>query len=224
MPIKMNPICVVDLETTGLDTAVVQPIQIACKLYNARSLEPIPGSEFNEYCKPSKDCKIDPQVYQITKIDPSIIDTAPDIKFVWNKFIDHVLSFNTEKNKWTAPIGAGHNHIGYDLPIINRMNTLFCKKKSETVLFYKLHMIDTLDLCWYLFENTNETSSYSLDTLRDFFGISKVGAHNAAKDVEDCGMILARLLKFNREVTKRYLPKMKNCFKEESIVEELLPV
>lgn len=216
MPIKMIPICVFDFETTGLDTSVAQPIQIACKLYNPRSLEPIPGSEFSEYCKPEKTCKIEPIVWQITKIDPKVIEAATDVKFVFNKFIEHVLSFNTEKNKWTAPIAAGHNIIGFDLPIVNNCMTKFCKKKNETVLFNRQHYIDTMDVVFPLFENTNDVVSYKLDTLRDFFGLSKETAHNAATDVEHCGLILMRILKFQREIAKRYLSKMKNCFKKET--------
>ncbi len=213
MPIKMTPICVFDLETTGLDVETVQPIQIACKLYNARSLEPIPGSEFNEYCKPTKDCKIESSVWQITKIDPKVIENAVDVKFVFNKFIEHVLSYNTEKNKWTAPIAAGHNIIGYDLPILKNCSKLFCKKKEDTVLFNKMHFIDTMDIVFPLFENTNDIVAYKLDTLREFFGLSKANAHSAHVDVEHCGMILMRILKFHREIGKKYLPKMKNCFK-----------
>jgi exonuclease I len=53
------------------------------------------------------------------------------------------------------------------------------------------------------FENSVEPESYSMDTLRKFFGMSEEGAHDALQDVKDTWLILSKFLKLQRNLTKR---------------------
>jgi DNA polymerase III alpha subunit (gram-positive type) len=175
----------------------------------------IPGSEFCEYCKPTDDCKIDDKVIEITKIDPELINKAASIKIVWPKFVNYVTKYNSDKTTWNAPIAVAHNLIGFDLPIALRMNELFCEKGKDTVLFNLQQKVDTVNLMFFLFENVKEVNNYKLNTLRDFFGLSKDNAHKADTDVEHLGMISMRILKFLREVVKSYLPQMRGSFKRD---------
>jgi hypothetical protein len=39
-----------------------------------------------------------------------------------------------------------------------------------------------------------------LDTVREYLGISKDGAHDALKDVKDCAMILTRFMRLHRKL------------------------
>jgi len=129
------------------------------------------------------------------------------------------MKYNTEKSKWTAPIATGHNIKGFDLIIAARMNELFSKKKANTILFNNLHHVDSMDLVYPLFENTNELSGYSLNALREFLGIPLDGAHTASVDVEHVAMIVRRILKFYRNIGEAYLDKIKGSFKKNTEVE-----
>jgi DNA polymerase III epsilon subunit-like protein len=55
-------------------------------------------------------------------------------------------------------------------------------------------------------------SSYSLDNVRKYFGISGEGAHDALKDVKDCAEILIRFMKLHRNLSSKV--KFKNSFLE----------
>ena len=51
------------------------------------------------------------------------------------------------------------------------------------------------------FENSNEVTSYSMDNMRDYFGMSKENAHDALKDVEDTAMLLCRFMRLYRRTS-----------------------
>ena len=68
-----------------------------------------------------------------------------------------------------------------------------------------------INLVFYWFNHNNELKSYKLDTLRDYFGIAKDGAHDAIKDVKDTAEILIRFLKLHRNLSEKI--KFKGAFK-----------
>ena len=214
MAIREIHYAVFDFETTGLDVNKVQPYEIACQIYNGRSLEPIEGATFVSLCKPTKDCEIEQTSLQITGIKYEEIMEAVSIEIIYQKFCDFLLKYNPEFTKWTAPIACGHNIRNFDLPIHERMMKQFCKKKSDTVAFSNIRVVDLMDLSLYWFENVKEIQSDSLNSLRNFFGIDCKGAHRGLKDVEDTGWIIMKLMNFHRNLIDVYLPKMKNAFKK----------
>lgn len=213
----MTNFIVYDLETTGKYAETAEPIEIAAKIYNSRSLEPIPGAIFSEFCKPKG--KVDPEVWDITKIDPKNVETAPSIEVVFPKFIDFVSQYNPEKNIWTAPIACGHNIRKYDNVIINRMLEAYGKKKKDTVMFSPMRDIDLMEVASLWFDNTKDLENYKLDTIRRFMGLSTDGAHRALRDVEDCGQIIMKFIKFHRQLSEHYLPNIKDCFKRKKEIE-----
>ena len=60
-----------------------------------------------------------------------------------------------------------------------------------------------MNVIFYWFEGNNELKSYSLDTVRDYFGISKEGGHDAMKDVKDTANILIRFMKLHRNTSSK---------------------
>ena len=50
---------------------------------------------------------------------------APLPKTVWKKFEDFCNKFNFRGSSYTAPIAAGYNIIGFDLPIAQRMCEMY---------------------------------------------------------------------------------------------------
>ena len=67
-----------------------------------------------------------------------------------------------------------------------------------------------MNLVFYWFEHNGDLKNYTLDSLRDYFGISKDGAHDALKDVKDCANILIRFMKLHRNLGQKI--KFKDSF------------
>ena len=55
------------------------------------------------------------------------------------------------------------------------------------------------------FDNTTVVPNYKMDTLRDFFGLSKANAHDALTDVIQTSDIILHFLKLHRSI----FPKIK---------------
>lgn len=165
--------------------------------------------------KPKSWDNVESEALAINGITKEIVDEkGVNQKQAWETFTDYCNKYNKKKSFWGAPIAAGHNILGYDMHIVNRMCELYGpldNKSKSPILFHGRDKLDLLNLCFLWFENNKELENYKLDTLRDFFGISKIGAHNAIKDVTDTAMILARFLKFHRNMAAKVT--FKNVFK-----------
>jgi exonuclease I len=69
-----------------------------------------------------------------------------------------------------------------------------------------------MNLVYYWFENNNDVKSLSMDSMRDYLGISKAGAHDAIKDVKDTAEILIRFMKLHRNMSNKI--QFKDSFKK----------
>lgn len=200
------------METTGKYPLIDMPTEIAAKVYNARSLEPVKDGEFHSICKPPPDIIIQQEALDVTGIKREDIEKAPLLEVVWLQFVDWVLKFNPKKNKWDAPIAVGHNIKGFDIPIANRCCERFCKKKGETILFNTFKMVDSLDILFLWFENSNELVNMKMDTVRPYFGLSNDGGHRALADVKATGDLVMRFLKYHRKLMGQNPQKFKGAF------------
>ena len=68
-----------------------------------------------------------------------------------------------------------------------------------------------MNVIFYWFEGNNELKNYTLDNVREYFGISKVGAHDALKDVRDTAEIVIRFLRLHRNLSLKI--KFKESFR-----------
>lgn len=120
-------------------------------------------------------------------------------------YLDKYHSRSSKKSQFSAPIAAGYNINRFDLHIIDRLSNKYgnLNKEKRTDLFYPRDVIDGMNLMFYWFENNNDLKSYTLDTVRDYFGISKDGAHDALKDVKDTAEIIVRFLKLHRNLAQK---------------------
>lgn len=93
--------------------------------------------------------------------------------------------------------------------------------REENSLF---HPIDNIDLIkvfvWPWTENMSTMTSQSFDAIRDWLGISREGAHNAIKDVNDGAEVLIRYMRLIRSLSPRVI--FTNSFAKESNVISLL--
>ena len=123
-------------------------------------------------------------------------------------FISYLDIYHTRSSKKTcfsAPIAAGYNINRFDLKITDRLSERYknINKEGKSNIFYPRDVIDLMNVIFYWFEGNNELKSYSLDTVRDYFGISKEGAHDAMKDVKDTANILIRFMKLHRNTSSK---------------------
>lgn len=227
--INYNKICVFDFETDGANPEVCSPVQLAAVMIDPVQLSVIDGSEFNINFKPEVIEANPDHVYEGDILDfhakvrgtdrDSILaewKKYPSQKNSWSLFVDYLNKYHSrgsKKSQFSAPIAAGYNIHRFDLPIIERLSKKYdnINKENKSNLFYMRDTVDIMNVVFLWFENNGDLKSYSLDTLRDYLGISKDGAHDALKDVKDCAEILIRFMRLHRRLGQKIL--FKDSFK-----------
>ena len=226
--INYNKICVFDFETDGSDPLNCSPVQIAAIIIDPLTLDIIPDSEFNINFKPET-LEKDPNFVYTTdildfhaKVKGSSKDdilkewqSYPNQEQSWKMFINYLNKYHSrssKKSQFSAPIAAGYNINRFDLKIIDRLSKKYdnVNKENNSDIFYPRDVIDVMNLIFYWFENNPELKNYTLDSLREYFGIDKTGAHDALKDVKDTASIMIRFLKLHRNLSGKV--KFRNSF------------
>jgi DNA polymerase III epsilon subunit-like protein len=226
--INYNKICVFDFETDGSDPNSCSPVQIASVMIDPLQLEIIEGSEFNIHFKPEVLEQSEDYEYTTDILDfhakvkgckkEDVLEEwkkYPKQELSWKLFVNYLDKYHTrssKKSQFSAPIAAGYNIYRFDLPIINRLSKKYgnTNKEGNTDIFYPRDVVDGLNLIFYWFEHNNDLKNYTLDTIRDYLGIDKEGAHDALKDVRDTAAILIRFMKLHRNLGQKV--KFKNSF------------
>lgn len=226
--INYNKICVFDFETDGSDPRVCSPVQIAAVMIDPIKLEIISNSEFNINFKPEVIEENENYEYQTDILDfhakvkgcskdqvLSEWKQYPKQSHSWEMFVNYLDKYHTrtsKKSQFSAPIAAGYNIYRFDLPIIDRLSAKYSNtnKEGKSDIFYPRDVIDCINLVFYWFEHNNDLKSYSLDTVREYFGIDKEGAHDAIKDVKDTAEIIIRFMRLHRNLSSKI--KFKNSF------------
>lgn len=129
------------------------------------------------------------------KIHPKHLETAAPRALEINGYTEQ--SWRAAKNMDTAVhdmyfrlIGTDKILIGHNIKFdVDHINYLFKSRGYRTVGVY------TIDTKALALEHLPFLKSYSLESLRDFFGISKEGSHRALKDVVDCRTIYYKLVR-----------------------------
>lgn len=219
--LNLRKICVFDFETDSPDPNICQPVELAAIMIDPRKLNFIKGSEFSSMMKPTNINKedyydehkdtIDWHARTLGKQPLEVLESwkqAPLQKNVWKDFktyLDMYHMSGSRKSHYTAPVPAGTNIIDFDLPIIERLSKKYkdTDNKEKTKLFFRRDKVDLLNLSFLFFENLDEPTSYSMDILRDFFGMSSKGAHTALQDVKDTGELIIRFLKLARHTASK---------------------
>lgn len=226
-----NKICVFDFETDGSNPLECSPVQIAAVIVDPVSLKIVPDSEFNITTKPillennpshkyedSDILDFHAKVYKCT--GDEVLErwkAAVPQKLAWQNFQSYLDMYHSghhggKKSQFTAPIACGYNIFRFDLKIVERFSAMYgyLNKENTSNLFYQRDVIDLMNLAFYWFESNSDIKSLSLDSLRDYLGISKDGAHDALKDVKDCANLVIRFLRLHRSLGQKV--KFKDSF------------
>lgn len=196
---------VFDFETGGKNPFECEPIQVAAMVFNARKLTPVQNGTFVSMMRPpgeEKDWKIEAEALDINKKTMEQIREAPSQEEVWKNFYSFVRKYNKGTTAWTAPIACGQNIVNFDLIIAERMSRRYnlLDKDGKFSLFNRRTMMELMHMHHLWFENMVEPVDYSMDTLREFYGISKEGAHDALVDVKQTADIIFRIIRLHRKL------------------------
>lgn len=201
MTINYAPLCIFDFETGSRDPRNTQPTQVAALILDARTLTIKRGGTFNSEIRAIIDddkarelgfAAIEDEALEVTGKTREKIDKAPEPKVVWNQFERFVSGFNKKKTQWFAPIPAGYNINGFDMPITERLCKAFGprSKEGKQGVFSKIWKVDVMDYMWLITESNPDIKSISMDNLRKLMGFSSENAHDALQDVKDTAKIL----------------------------------
>jgi len=231
--INYNKICVFDFETDGSDPSVCSPVQLAAIIIDPISLEVIDDSELNIHFKPEVLENTENYTYETDILDfhskvkgcskEEVLKSwykYPKQDHSWKIFVNYLEKYHTrssKKSQFTAPIAAGYNINRFDLHIIDRLSRKYgnLNKEHRTNLFYPRDVVDGMNLMFYWFENNNDLKNYTLDNVRDYFGLSKDNAHDALQDVKDTAQIIVRFLKLHRNLGQKV--KFRNAFSSSNV-------
>ena len=210
-------IIVFDFETGSRNPDRTQPVQIAAVAIHGRKLTLQPNGTFESLIRPIFDdddaleMGLDPLEDEALAINGKTreeLAKAPSAKTVWKKFTNFVNNYNFKGTPYFAPIAAGYNIVGFDMPIVQRMCQMYGptdKKTGKQSHFNKIHRIDVMDNVWMWMENNADVKSLSMDSMRDLFGMSKENAHDALQDVKDTANLMIKFMKLHRRIA----PKIK---------------
>lgn len=211
----LNYIACYDFETGSKNKDKTQITQISCVMIEPRKLNIINGSLFNIDVKPILDDKeaeklgLDPvedEALSITHKTRESLSKGIPIKEAWTLFEEYTKKYYVGKGgDWDKPIRAGFNIMNFDNPITDRMcrsYSVWDETWNSQRMFHPLHNIDLMNLFFALNNGikTNYFNSVSLDSIRDWLGMSQDGAHDAKNDVLDCAELIIRMLKMFRKL------------------------
>ena len=225
-----NFICVFDFETDSPDPETCSPVELSALIIHPRQLEVMPDSLFESDIRPL-DIDDDNYIEKHQKtIDFHIRATGQTQKQilkrwrnsplqvnVWDQFKNYLLKYNSNQSKrtvYTAAIPGGQN-VDFDITILDRMAKNWGDENSrgKAKVLNNVYKVDTMQMSFCWFESNPEINSCSMDSLREYFGISDEKAHTAIKDVKDTSDLICRYLKLYRVCAEKV--KFKNAFKKE---------
>lgn len=206
-----NNYLIYDFETGSTNPYKTQPIQLASIIVDGSRLTLVPNSDFESLIKPLSDEEaialdldtIQQSALDVNKKTREELEAAPDLKSVWERFVDYTKKYNIGKDEYDRPIPVGYNNTRFDDIIMNRLANQFgCSDERNNIkLFHPMHSVDVFKFIYMFYENT-KVRRFGLDNMRTIFGMSKDGAHDALVDVYDTAELLVRFLRLTRKVYK----------------------
>lgn len=222
------------METDSPDPSTCSPVQLAAVMIDPVKLTIIPDSEFNINLKPEKLAKDPNHTYEESDIlswHGKVLGISaekvlanwkdyPDAKQSWKMFGEYLSKYHLRANKqsiFTAPIAAGYNIQKFDLKIVERLSKKYktVTKEKQSSLFFPRDTVDLMNLLFYWFEGSSDTKNLTLDSFRDYFGLSKDNAHDALQDVKDTANIIIRFLRLHRNLKSKI--QFRNAFGNEKV-------
>ena len=190
-----------DTETSAKDPNNAQILSIGCVIIDPKTLDIIPNSEFYSMVQPEDEGKVEAKALEVNKLKLEDLRTAPQATVVLNNFASYLKKYSIGANKWGKVIPTGYNILNYDMIVMERALKV---NKLNLDLWHPTHKVDIMTDFFRWFHHDEEITSLSLDSMRDYLGISRSNAHNALGDAMDCGKIWIRLLKLYKSIKVKF--------------------
>lgn len=203
---KMTPLLVLDVETTGLKPDYHEVVQLAAIVYDPVTLERVSaeeGGEFDSLLRPLHEDRIDEGALRVNKLTREQLREAPHPEAVWLSFLAFIKRHNVKGGPFSAPMACGKNIRRFDLPFLYNLSAKYSPKGEKQTLFHR-EQIDLEDIIRQWFWWNAELPSMSLDTLRTYFGMSTASSHTARGDVIQTGEMIAYFMRLTRELNRKY--------------------
>lgn len=210
-----NDIIFFDFETGSKNPETTQAIQLAAVCIDVKNLKIRKDSEFESLIKPYLDDEeaiaagLDPLEDEALAVNGKTreeLAEAPLEKQVFESFGEYTKRFAKKSgDHWSFPFRSGFRNRDFDDIIINRISKnygMWDDKRGACKYFHPMGNIDLFQEVNMMFCNKklNSGNSMSMDSLRDFFGLSKDGAHDALVDVIQGAEILVQFLKLFKKI------------------------
>jgi len=211
-------ICFFDYETLSPEAETCQLCQIAGIIVDPRNLTV--SDEFESWIKPDWDAEgiredtleWHAKQRKITVDEfKTILNEAPNAQVVWSKWVGFMKKYTKGKGHFMAPIPAGYNIRGFDLPITERYckkNGQWDKKRNEPTLFSAVYIFDVMDHMWFWTENIDDpevkTALKMSENVLPWMGVEASelkDSHDAIADVRWVCKLGLKLLRTERWFT-----------------------
>jgi DNA polymerase III epsilon subunit-like protein len=213
---------VFDFETSGLEGAALQPIQIAAVAISPYNLEYYMGKDrkpdhFESLMRPTDFDAMDQKALDVNKKTREELREAPLASEVMKSFATWCSKYNKggKSDSFSAPIPCGYNILGFDMPLLQSVCETYglVDKKGKQSIFNTYTHHDVMDYMKLFFHGQKDLANFKFDTVRQYFGMSKDGAHDAYVDVVQTGEVLIKFMKLCQAIFPRV--EFKDCFKNE---------
>lgn len=200
----LNYFLVFDLETGGKDVNTCQLLELAAVVVDPIAVKVLPETEFQTLVRPEDEATLDPSAMAVNKLDLNELREAPPAKVALSRFNDHIGRFfkGRTKSSFKAPYPAGKNIRGFDLPILIRYFERFgmLAEDGNPKCFNRHWAWELEDDLFRWFGQTNILPNLGMDTVRDYLGLKKDGAHRAMTDVRQTAAILCKFIHLYRSL------------------------
>lgn len=190
---------------------------MSLELYKDRKGDPI---YFESLMKPLDFDALEDRALEINGKTKEMLEAAPLTSVVWEQFATFCAQYNLggKSDGFSAPLAAGYNINNFDMVIVQRLCETYkmLNKEGKQSIFNNVYTHDLMPIVTHWFNGQKEPTRYNMDALREYFGISKEGAHDALKDVYDTAAILCRFMKLTRtlqEPDRKPRIRFQNAFK-----------
>lgn len=163
-----------DTETTGLDPAVHEVIEIAAIRTDATGNQII--GTYHVKVQPTRIEKAEPAALAINGY------TADD----WRTATDKQTALADLQRFVADAVVVGHN-VGFDIGFIDAM----AREQNTGNAWYK-YKVDTSSMAWPLYAN-GKIEKPSLECVEKYFGISRNERHRALVDADTCRLVYLKL-------------------------------
>lgn len=167
---KHTKFVALDIETTGLDPAVHEVIEVGCVLFSFDAKKKIFKIE------DSFDIKIKPE--HIERANPISLKVNGYKEGLWTEAVTTKNGLKKISQKIKGRVMVGHN-AGFDYSFLNHA---FKTHGVTNTLHY--HVLDTLSMAYVTLHDNVDATRLSLQYLCDFYGIENKKAHTALADAQ----------------------------------------